>query len=156
MDAPAEPRGFAASCLLETAEGPVPIAETPGKGFPVLTRLPSGALGFRQLLKVTSGAPVPLVRVVLSTGLDVLVARGHPFYRAGMEPVAAGALAAGDRLETAHHYPAGYVPRDVAPDAAGPHLTVRRVEPAGEGPVFTGTVHETHVLFVTAGVLCGE
>ena len=37
-----EARGLAASCMVETAEGPVPIAETPGKGFPVLTRLPSG------------------------------------------------------------------------------------------------------------------
>src|SRR2546430_2075009 len=44
MDAP---RGLAASCMVETAEGPVPIAETPGQGFPVLTRLPSGRLGSR-------------------------------------------------------------------------------------------------------------
>src|SRR2546427_11500254 len=81
MDAP---RGLAASCMVETAEGPVPIAETPGKGFPVLTRLPSGRLGFRQLIKVNAAGPVPLVRVVLTTGHAVLAARGHPFYRAGM------------------------------------------------------------------------
>jgi hypothetical protein len=156
MDAIAEPRGFAATCLVETTEGPVAIAETPGKGFPVLTRLPSGALGFRQLLKVSASGPVPLVRVVLTTGLEVIVARGHPFFRAGMQPVAASALAPGDALETAHHYPAGYVPRGAPADATGPHVAVRAVEAAGEGQVFTGTVHETHVLFVTAGVLCGE
>ena len=142
--------------MVETAEGPVPIAETPGKGFPVLTRLPSGRLGFRQLLRVNASGPVPLVRVVLTTGHSVLAARGHLFYRAGMEPVPAAGLSAGDMLETAWHYPAGYAPGGAAPDAAGPAITVRAIEPAGEGAVFTGTVHETHALFVTAGVLCGE
>src|SRR5437870_3907527 len=148
-------RGLAASCMVETAEGPVAIAETPGKGFPVLTRLPSGRLGFRQLIKVNAAGPVPLVRVVLMTGHAVLAARGHPFYRAGMRPVPAAELGPGDPLETAFHYPAGYVP-GAGPEAAGPWLVVRAVEPAGEGQVFTGTVHETHALFVTAGVLCDE
>src|SRR6058998_1607032 len=120
-----EPRGLAASCMVETAEGPVPIAETPGKGFPVLTRLPSGRLGFRQLLRVNAGGPVPLVRVVLTTGQAVLSARGHPFYRAGMQPVPAGQLTAGDQLETAWHYPAGYAPAGAPPDAAGPVIGVR-------------------------------
>jgi len=149
-------RGLAAGCMVETAEGPVPIAETPGKGFPVLTRLPSGRLGFRQLIKVNAAGPVPLVRVVLTTGHAVLAARGHPFYRAGMRPVPATELAPGDALETAAHYPAGYAPAGAGPEAAGPWIAVRAVEPAGEGQVFTGTVHETHALFVTAGVLCGE
>ena len=35
-------------------------------------------------------------------------------------------------------------------------MTVVRVEPAGDGEVMTGTVRDTHALFVTAGVLCGE
>src|SRR5881628_3556635 len=102
MDAP---RGLAASCMVETAEGPVPIADTPGKGFPVLTRLPSGRLGFRQLLKVNAAGPVSLVRVLLATGHAVLAARGQLFYRAGMQPVRAVELAPGDPLETAFHYP---------------------------------------------------
>ena len=151
-----EVRGLAATCMVETAEGPVPIADTPGKGFPVLTRLPSGRLGFRQLIKVNAAGPVPLVRVVLTTGHAVLAARGHPFYRAGMRPVPAAELAPGDALETAVHYPPGYAPAGAGPEAAGPWLVVRGVEPAGEGEVFSGTVHETHALFVTAGVLCGE
>src|SRR5437867_11331051 len=133
-------RGLAASCMLETAEGPVPIAETPGKGFPVLTRLPSGRLGFRQLLKVSAAGPVPLVRVVLTTGHTVLAARGHPFYRAGMQPVPAAALAPGDTLETASHYPAGYAPAGAGPEAAAPWDRGRVVEPAGAGQVFTGPV----------------
>jgi hypothetical protein len=33
---------------------------------------------------------------------------------------------------------------------------VKAVEPAGTGQVLTGTVRDTHALFLTAGVLCGE
>src|SRR5689334_15152564 len=103
--APAPSRGLSADCMIETAEGPVPMAETPNKGFAVLTRLPSGGLGFRQLIKVTPAAEVQLVRVVLDSGHAVVVARGHGFFRRGMERVAAGDLAPGDVLETAFHYP---------------------------------------------------
>ncbi|HLK09891.1 MAG TPA: hypothetical protein VKW76_00765 [Candidatus Binatia bacterium] len=151
-----EPRGIAATCLVETAEGPVPMADTPGKGFAVLTRRPSGALGFRQLIKVVSTAGVPLVRVTLDAGHAVLVARGHPFYRLGMAPVPACRLAPGDLLETAFAYPEGYVPPDAAAPCRGRAIAVRAVEAAGTGTVLTGTVRETHALFLTAGVLCGE
>ena len=148
-------RGLAGDCMVETAEGPVAMAETPNKGFAVLTRLPSGQLGFRQLIKVTTAGPVPLVRVVFETGHVAVVASGHPFFRLGMERVAAAELRPGDRLETAFHYADDYVP----PDATRPvhaAIAVRAVEPAGEGPVWTGTVRDTHALFLTAGVLCGE
>jgi hypothetical protein len=148
-------RGLAGDCMVETAEGPVAMAETPNKGFAVLTRLPSGQLGFRQLIKVTTTGPVPLVRVVLETGHAAVVASGHPFFRVGMERVAAAELRPGDRLETAFHYTDDYVPPDVTRPV---HTTVavRAVEPAGEGPVWTGIVRDTHALFLTAGVLCGE
>lgn len=148
-------RGFAGDCMVESAEGPIPMSETPGKGFAMLTRLPSGQLGFRQLIKVTTAGPVPLVRVVLDTGHAAVTARGQVFYRVGMEPVPAERLAPGDRLETAFEYPDGYAP----PDASRPvydAISVRAVEPAGEGQVWTGTVRETHVFFLTAGVLCAE
>lgn len=150
------PRGLAASCLVETAEGPVAMSETPNKGFAVLTRLPAGGLGFRQLIKVTTREATPLVRVVLDSGHAVVAASGHRFYRVGMEAVAAADLRPGDRLETAFRYPDGYLPPDVAtaPHAWG--IAVRAVEPAGEGPVMMGTVRDTHALFLTAGVLCGE
>ena len=39
-------------------------------------------------------------------------------------------------------------------DAGGDEEGVRVA--AGEGEVMTGTVRDTHALFVTAGVLCGE
>jgi hypothetical protein len=156
MTASDRPRGLATACLVETAEGPVAMADTPNKGFAVLTRLPSGALGFRQLIKVQSSEAVPLVRVVLDSGHSVVAAAGHPFFRSGGPSVAAADLVPGDRLETAFRYPDGYAPRDggTAPHAWG--VSVRAIEPAGEGSVMTGTVRDTHALFVTAGVLCGE
>jgi|SRR5581483_1536956 len=150
-----EARGLVGDCMVESAEGPVAMSETPGKGFAVLTRLPSGQLGFRQLLKVTAVGPVPLVRVVLDTGHVAVTAHRHVFYRTGMTPVPAEELSPGDLLETAFHYPSGYVP----PDATRPvHVAigVRAVEPAGDGQVWIGTVRDTHTLFLSAGVLCGE
>jgi hypothetical protein len=150
------PRGIAGNCMIETAEGPVAMSETPNKGFAVLTRMPGGELGFRQLIKVVpSTSPVPLVRVVLESGHVALTAQGHIFYRKGMQPVPAAQLAPGDQLETTFHYREGYVP----PDAERPVYTtvpVRSVEPAGEGQVWSGTVRDTHALFLTAGVLCSE
>lgn len=144
--------------MVETAEGPVAMKETPNKGFAVLTRLPSGELGFRQLIKVVTSGPVPLVRVVLESGHAVVVARGHLFYLHEKEAVPAERLAPGDRLDTAFHYPPGYVPPDREPrapflDAA---IAVRAIEAAGEGEVYAGTVRDAHRLFLTAGVLCGE
>jgi hypothetical protein len=153
---PPLPRGLAGDCMIESAEGPVAMKETPGKGFAVLTRLPSGQLGFRQLLKVTAADAIPLVRVVLDSGHVALTATGHVFYRLGMVPVPAERLAPGDLLETAYRYVEGYVPPDVPPEAVRPAIAVRAVEPAGEGQVWAGTVRETHTLFLTAGVLCAE
>jgi hypothetical protein len=149
-------RGLASGCHVETAEGPVRMSETPNKGFAVLTRLPSGQLGFRQLIKLVTRGPVPLVRIVLSTGHEVLAACGHPFYRTGMEMVAAERLAPGDALETAFRYPEGYAPPDLSGAEPSAPIRVARVEAAGEGEVMTGTVRDTHALYVTAGVLCGE
>src|ERR1051325_6827564 len=123
-------RGLAGDCMVESAEGPVAMADTPNKGFAVLTRLPSGKLGFRQLIKVTTAGPVPLVRVVLDSGHAVLVASGHPFFRRGStEPVPAAKLAPGDVLETAFHYPQGYTPPDVDAAIATNAIAVRAVEP---------------------------
>ena len=141
--------------MVESAEGPIPMSETPGKGFAMLTRLPSGQLGFRQLIKVTTVGPVPLVRIVFDTGHAAVTARGQVFFRVGMDPVPAERLAPGDRLETAFTYPDGYVPPD-ASRLVSDAISVRTVEPAGEGQVWTGTVRETHMLFLTAGVLCAE
>jgi len=141
--------------MIETAEGPVAMSDTPGKGFAVLTRLPSGQLGFRQLIKVAAAGPVALVRVVLDSGHVAVTATGQIFYRVGMEPVPAARLVTGDRLETAFKYVEGYVPPDAARTVA-PAVAVRAVETAGEGQAWSGTIRDTHAFFLTAGVLCGE
>src|SRR5438552_3263761 len=123
-------RGLAGDCMVESAEGPVAMRDTPNKGFAVLTRLPSGQLGFRQLIKVVESGPVPLVRVVLDSGHTAVVARDHVFYRVGLEPVPAARLRPGDQLETAFRYPGDYAP----PDATTPvrqTIAVRAIEPAG-------------------------
>ena len=94
------PRGLSPDSMIETAEGPVRMADTPGKGFAVMTRL-GGRLGFRQLIKVETAASVALVRVVLDTGQEAVTARGHRFFRRGMEAVAAGDLVPGDLVPAA-------------------------------------------------------
>ena len=149
-------RGLTPETYVESAEGSVLMAETPNKGFAVLTRLPSGALGFRQLIRVTTVGPVPLVRVVLESGHAITVAAGHPFYRLGMKPVPAAVLVPGEQLEAAFRYPDGYGPPDLPDFTPRAGITVVAVLPAGEGPVMTGTVRETHALFLAAGILCGE
>ncbi len=152
----ADPRGFPPSCHVETAEGPITMAETPNKGFAVLTRLASGALGFRQLIKLARSGPVPLVRIVLDSGHAVVLAQKQPVFRRGMQAVAADELQPGDQLETAYAYPEGYVPADLPGARPAAPIAVVRVEPVGEGEVMRGTVRDTHALFVTAGVLCAE
>ena len=150
------PRGIAAATYVETTEGPVQMGETPNKGFPVLTRFADGRLGFRQLIKVTVADDVALVRVVLESGFGVVVAGGHPFFRADGSSIPAERLSAGDLLDTAFHYREGYVPDGATRPVPGVSVAVRAVEPAGRGQVLTGTVRDTHALFLTAGVLCGE
>ena len=155
-DAGSEARGLATSCMVETAEGPVPMHETPKKGFAVLTRFDAGGLGFRQLLNVEQRDGIPLVRIVLDNGHAVVAAQDHPFYRSGMAAVPAKALVAGDALETAFQYQDGYHPATERKDPSAWGVHVVRVEPAGEGSVMFGRVRDTHRMFLTAGVLCGE
>lgn len=150
------PRGIAATTHIETTEGPVAMGETPNKGFPVLTRFPDGKLGFRQLIKVVTVEGVPLVRVVLDSGQSVVVASGHPFLKQSGDAVPADRLQVGDLLETAFHYREGYVPEGATRPIRAIATAVQAVEPAGTGQVLTGTVRDTHKLFLTAGVLCGE
>src|SRR5262249_57120848 len=89
--------------------GPVPMSETPNKGFAVLTRI-DGRLGFRQLIKLVATPEVERVRVMLDTGHRIVAASEHPFFRHGMAVVAARDLVAGGVLATAFTYPAGCVP----------------------------------------------
>lgn len=149
-------RGLGRDCMIETAEGPVAMRETPKKGFAVMTRMDDGTIGFRQLIKLEESPDVSLVRVRLDNGHAVVVGRGHPVFRAGMAPVRAEDLRPGDALETAFRYPDGYLPAGMASAPGAWGIAVAAVEDAGAGPVMFGTVRDTHRLFLTAGVLCGE
>jgi hypothetical protein len=153
-DAPA--RGLTEGCMVETAEGPVAMRDTPKKGFAVMTRTDDGGIGFRQLIRLEHASDVPLVRIGLDNGHAIVVARDHTLFTVGLEPVAACALSPGDQLETAFRYPDGYLPTGRAEVSAAWGVAVTSVEEAGNGPVMFGTVRDTHRLFLTAGVLCGE
>jgi hypothetical protein len=126
--------------------------------MPVLTRLPSGARGFRIISKVSaSAAPVPVVRITIDNNQAVTLARDQRVHSVGRGPVAAGALKPGDLLEPSFDYPAGYRLRDAAsggPGGGEPGLRVVAVENAGEAVVYTGRVNETGLAFLTCGILC--
>lgn len=149
------PRGLAPDTMIETAEGPVALADTPNKGFAVMTRL-GEQLGFRQLIKLATVSGVERVRLTLSTGHRIVAAAEHPFFRAGMVAVPARSLVAGDVLESAFRYRAGYLPPDLPGFQPTPGVSVVAIEPAGPGDVMTGVVRDAHALFLTAGILCGE
>jgi len=152
----AEVRGLTPECMVETAEGPVAMRETPKKGFAVMTRTDDGTIGFRQLMKLEEHPDVPLVRVSLDNGHAVVVARDHRLFRAGMESVRAVDLRPGDALETAFRYPDAYLPTDMEAVPAAWGIRVVGVDDAGVGPVMFGRVNGTHRLFLTAGILCAE
>jgi hypothetical protein len=151
--------GLTADTEVEAVDGPSTIEELMGRGIPVLTRLPSGARGFRILFKVEASASrTPVVTIALDNGHGVTVAQDQIVYKIGMEPVRAGDLAAGDMLEPAFHYPPGYRLRDAGPEADGeagpPGHRVVQVDGAGEAVVYSGRVKETGCGFLTAGILC--
>jgi hypothetical protein len=149
--------GLSGDSLVETVDGPMAIAKLAGKSMPVLTRLPSGQVGFRLMSEVACSTPgVPVVRVTFDNGQAVVVEPAHVFYRKGMEPCAAKALAPGDLLETSFHFPEGYVLErmDGTTEPSAGAVRVAAIEDAGTADVFTAKVNETAAYFTTAGVLC--
>jgi len=151
-----EARGLAADAMVETAEGPVAMRDTPKKGFAVMTRMPDGTLGFRQLIRLEEKDDVALVRITFDNGHTVVAGRDHLFFGVERGPVPASELAPGDLLETAFRYPEGYLPTGLDETPAAWGIRVTRVEDAATGPVLFGTVRDTHRLYLTAGVLCAE
>jgi hypothetical protein len=145
--------------LIETVDGPVPIATLIGKSMPVVTRLPNGAVGFRLMTKIAmTAAAVPVTRVTLDNGQAVVVDRGHVFFGKGMIERPVETLVVGEPLETSWHFPEGYVYRrsDGTEVVSVGAFRVAALEDAGIADVFGGTVNETHCYFTTAGVLCKE
>ena len=143
--------------LIETVDGPLAIATLVGKSMPVLTRLPSGEVGFRLMTKVACTANgVAVVRVRFDNEQSVVVDRGHVFYAPGLVERALTTLVAGEVLDTSFHFPEGYEYRrtDGATETSVGGVRVVAVEEAGAADVFTGIVNETGRYFTTAGVLC--
>ena len=143
--------------LIETVDGPVAIGGLAGKSITVMTRLPSGRIGFRLFSKIAVAATgVPVVRVTFDNGQSIGVDEGHVFYaRDGSErPVSM--LAPGDLLDSSAYYPEGYVFRtkDGTTQVSAGAVAVASIEPAGVADVFGGIVNETGSYFVTAGVRC--
>ncbi len=150
---------LAGESLIETVDGPVAIATLVGKSMPVLTRLPSGLVGFRLMTKVAcTGQGVAVLRVSFDNGQSVLVSRAHVFYAPGLVECPVTSLAADQVLDTSFHFPAGYEFRhqDGRVEVSVGGVRVRAVEDGGTADVFGGTIKETHSYFTTAGVLCKE
>ena len=150
---------LSADGLIETVDGPIAIATLVGKSMPVLTRLPSGQIGFRMMTKIACTATgVAVLRVTFDNGHAVTVDSGHVFYAPDKIERPASALEPGEMLDTSFHFPVGYAYHrsdgSTAISDGGTHVT--SVEPAGTADVFTGIVNETHAYFLTAGVLCKE
>ncbi len=141
---------------IETVDGPVAIGTLAGKSITVMTRLPSGHIGFRLFSKIAVTAPaVPVVRVVFDNEQSATVDLGHVFYAPDGTERPVTALVPGERLDTMAHFPVGYVYRlmDGSTRVSAGAITVAHVEPAGEADVFGGLVNETGRYFLTAGVL---
>jgi hypothetical protein len=161
---PAPPPTFsrlAGDALVETIDGPVEVVKLVGKAAPVLTRFHGGALGFRMMREVREVGHGALVAIVNADGQRVCVGLEHVFVRADGREVRAGDLVPGDRLDAGWTYPAGYELPDAPEYASGQRgrpwdaaVVVAAVDPAGEGPLFGGSVNETKSYYLTFGARC--
>ncbi len=158
----ARPRSCVGGCLsgdslIETVDGPVAIGGLAGKSTVVMTRLPSGTIGFRLFTKIAvTAADVPVLRVSFDNGHSIVVDHGHVFYARGEVERPVTELEPGEPLDTSFHFPEGYLLRrmdgTIEPSVGAVRVTA--VEPAGTADVYGGVVNETGRYFVTAGVLC--
>ena len=128
------PRGIAGTCMIETAEGPVAMAETPNKGFAVMTRLPAAARLPPAHQGVTSGPGPARAHRARHRARRAHGGGTSFFYRSGMAAGGRGAAGAGRRRSRrAFQYPEGYKPPDRrAASPAG--VPVRRGRAGRRGP----------------------
>ncbi len=146
---------LASDALVEAIDGPTPVGTLEGKSMPVLTRLPTGRLGFRIMGKFAKSATaVPVVRVGLENGKTVRVGAGQIFFKKGMAEVAASELRPGDALEPSWDYRDGYRPPDLSERRpADGSLLVASVAADGEAETFSAPIRETGRFFLTCGAL---
>jgi hypothetical protein len=152
--------GVVQGTLVEAVDGPAAIEALVGKGMPVLTRLASGARGFRILSRIEpTESPVAVMRLALDNGRTIELAAEQQVYTAAGGTVRVAHLHAGDRLLPSFHYPPGYRLSGEAGEAGAeqeeaPGLAVVSVAACGENVVYRGHVKETGCMFLNAGILC--
>jgi len=148
----------AADTKVETPEGAMAIRSVAGKAIAVFTRDPSGRVRFRMMLNVRKSAEQqPVLKITLGNGASFRVGPQQVLYKKGMVECRADTLQAGDDLEPAFYFPAGYQFRDDVVEETRQSTAaqrVARIEPAGSSDIFTLGVNQTGCFFLTAGVLC--
>jgi len=149
---------LAAEAKVETPEGALTIKSVAGKAVAVFTRDAGGRVRFRMMRNVRKVAEQqPVVKVTVENGQAFRVGPQQVVFKAGMVTCRADALRAGDRLEPAFHFPAGYRFRE---DAAGTErvseasVRIVAVDPGGAADLYSFAVHPTGTFFLSAGVLC--
>lgn len=144
-----------AEALVEAIDGPTAVGTLEGKSLPILTRLPSGVLGFRLMGKFAkSPAPVPVIRVTFENGQAVRIGRDQIFFKKGMFEAPAAVIRPGEALEPAWDYRDGYVPPDLeGRRPADGTLRVASVAADGEAETFSAPIRETGRFFLTCGAL---
>jgi len=146
---------LAADALLEAIDGPAVVGTLEGKSMPILTRLPSGKLGFRMMGKFAKAPEArAIVRVSFENGQSVRVGRDQIFFKKGMVEVPAAELRSGDPIEPSWDYRDGYRPPDLPEQRpADGTLLVASVTADGEAEVFSAPIRETGRFFLTCGAL---
>src|SRR5438093_1717469 len=101
--------GLAAETKVETPEGALTIRSVAGKAIVVFTRDAAGRVRFRLMQNVRQvAAQQPVVKLTLETGHSFRVAPYQVVFKSGLAVCRADALAVGDLLAPAFHYPPGY------------------------------------------------
>jgi hypothetical protein len=149
---------LAADTKVETPEGAMAIRTVAGKSIAVFTREAAGRVRFRIMQNVRKIAEQqPVLKITLENGQSFRVAPEQVLFKTGIVESRADALAVGDALVPAFHYPQGH---QFTEDAGGnaqestASLRVIHVEPAGTADIYALGVNQTGCFFLTAGVLC--
>lgn len=148
----------AADTKLETPEGAMTVKSVAGKNVSVFTRDDLGRVRFRLMLNVRKIADLqPVLKITLENGQSFRVGTAQVLFKKGMHEVPADAVAIGDTLEPAFHYPDGYAYHDASGQnqiTSTQGWRVTGVENGGTADLYSLGVNQTGRFFLTAGVLC--
>jgi hypothetical protein len=149
---------LAADTKVETPEGSLTVRSVAGKSVAVFTRDPAGGVRFRLMENVRKVAEQqPVLKITLDNGFFFRVAGYQVLFKKGMVGCRADGLRAGDALEPAFHYPAGYrfhSDADGSEQESSASLQVIGSTPDGAADLYAFRVKQTGCFFLTAGVLC--